>query len=856
MKKYFTLIFLAFLPFVSWSAGWPTNYGGVMLQGFYWDSYNDTGWQLFMDNIDELSDAFDLIWIPNSGKVDADASTQAMGYTPLYWFNHNTCFGSENELRQMIQMFRERGTGFIMDAVLNHKNGETDWVDFVNERVKGRSTGKTYKVMWDNERHTQICSTDECVAAGYPVNGAEDTGENFDGCRDLDHTNATTQLNVKTYLDFLLHELGYAGFRFDETKGYAPGYTAMYDYATKPMFAVGEYWDGNADVLRWWLESTKYYDQIQSGTFDYCLKYRINEAFNNGTWSALNDKGLAADANYSRWAITFLDNHDTGRDGYQKVSKNVAAANALILALPGTPCIFLPHWKEYKTQIKNCILGRRAAGVHNMSTITKQEESNGGYILEVEGTKGKVYLQLGGATANGTPTGYQLVSTGSNYKFYVTSGLDWQHAPKNGIIPGNPVATEFPGTDKVTVFVKAPDPNSTRLYAWDTNEQYIDRPWPGTVINELPFTYVGGAKWYYKTFDQNKVNVIVNNSYSGPTCQTVDIKNLTSNTFIDYPWTDGDCSTYQIVTNKYAPYVNYEIPAVATPQPGKVYCYLEANDITTPYIYTWDCMDNRYAGAWNGTKMTQVGTAPNGKKIYRWVGDDYDVDSIPQFVIFNDGKNNGKQTADLDFVNGGYYTLDGMIATVPGHEDPVEIDKVYVMGEVDGVGGWYANRGLAMNTTDGVTYTASVVTRGQNAGYSYFSFSKQLAETATDWESIARYRFGARTDETNLHVTDDLLGTELPLDDDGTSKAFQIGAGEWKLSLNLQERTLVVTRDNGMLGDVNGDGAVNVSDVTTLINMILGTIPMNQSVADVNSDGAINVSDVTALINIILGVTA
>ena len=63
----------------------------------------------------------------------------------------------------------------------------------------------------------------------------------------------------------------------------------------------------------------------------------------------------------------------------------------------------------------------------------------------------------------------------------------------------------------------------------------------------------------------------------------------------------------------------------------------------------------------------------------------------------------------------------------------------------------------------------------------------------------------------------------------------------------------MVTRDNGMLGDVNGDGAVNVSDVTTLINMILGTIPMDQSVADVNSDGAANVSDVTALINIILG---
>ena len=54
-------------------------------------------------------------------------------------------------------------------------------------------------------------------------------------------------------------------------------------------------------------------------------------------------------------------------------------------------------------------------------------------------------------------------------------------------------------------------------------------------------------------------------------------------------------------------------------------------------------------------------------------------------------------------------------------------------------------------------------------------------------------------------------------------------------------------------GDVNGDGKVNVSDVTALVNMILGVIPKNESLADVNSDGKVNVSDVTALINIILG---
>ena len=55
-------------------------------------------------------------------------------------------------------------------------------------------------------------------------------------------------------------------------------------------------------------------------------------------------------------------------------------------------------------------------------------------------------------------------------------------------------------------------------------------------------------------------------------------------------------------------------------------------------------------------------------------------------------------------------------------------------------------------------------------------------------------------------------------------------------------------------GDVNGDGRVNVSDVSTLINMILGLEAMNQERADVNGDSKVNVSDVSALINIILGI--
>ena len=53
-------------------------------------------------------------------------------------------------------------------------------------------------------------------------------------------------------------------------------------------------------------------------------------------------------------------------------------------------------------------------------------------------------------------------------------------------------------------------------------------------------------------------------------------------------------------------------------------------------------------------------------------------------------------------------------------------------------------------------------------------------------------------------------------------------------------------------GDINADGVLNVSDVTVLINVILGNEPGELSVCDLNADSQVNVSDVTALINMIL----
>ena len=69
----------------------------------------------------------------------------------------------------------------------------------------------------------------------------------------------------------------------------------------------------------------------------------------------------------------------------------------------------------------------------------------------------------------------------------------------------------------------------------------------------------------------------------------------------------------------------------------------------------------------------------------------------------------------------------------------------------------------------------------------------------------------------------------------------------------LNDETTKVN-DDGLLGDVNGDGAVDVKDVTALISACLGKEPAGfvKANADLNGDGDVDVKDVTALINLIL----
>ena len=511
MKKIFST-FVALLAAANMMAqGWPSGYGGVMLQSFYWGGYTESSWSNLTQQADTLSKYLNLIWAPPSGYPNTTRNN--MGYYPIYWLNQNSAFGTEAELRTMIKTFKTKGTDIIADVVINHKNGPS-------KSVTGQNTGKTYSVTWDNTNYTQICSDDEgntnTASEAYgKIKGNKDTGLNDGGCRDLDHTNATTQKNVETYEDFLLNEMGYTGFRYDYVKGFDPSYVKLYNENAKPVYSVGEYWQGSVTDTKTsdhpfggvkdWVDATG----KTSAAFDFPMKYFIQDAFGSNNWSKLTDYAngkttLMGTDGYAQYAVTFVDNHDTGEphDNPSPLRANIAAANAYILAMPGTPCIWISHWTAYKTIIKKCILARKLAGITNTSTVETSIGSTAGYYAKVKGTKGEVLIVVGAPTGVDTK-GFQLACEGENFKYYVSNGLDISGIKNIKDEASNWTAPSFctVADGETCAFFEVPSSwsNVTKVncWAWDDKGNYTGGKWPGAVCTKVGTTTAGNAvyKW-------------------------------------------------------------------------------------------------------------------------------------------------------------------------------------------------------------------------------------------------------------------------------------------------------------------------------------------------------------------------
>ena len=405
--------------------GVPGEYEGVMLQAFYWESQKLTTFSRtkYIDLIgmaDDIGSTFDLVWMPPSGFGGG------VGYYTKQYSNLNSDWGTKAKLIELLGKLHEHGCKVLADVVINHHDSNNGW-------AKGFATNNfgdygTYQI-----KSKYICSGDECFTSPDSDSrnlekGNADTGTNDGGCRDLDHTNEYVQNMCKAYTKWLIKTIGFDGFRYDMTLGYAGQYLSMYNLASQPFFSVSECWSDVTTIANH-LKATNY----NTLAFDFPLKEKFNTwkggetSYSNLRNPSLRSKGL------SKNAVTFIDNHDTfhrsdnqGGEflGYNTdltaKKRQIIEANAYLLMMPGVPCVFWPHWYTFKEDINQIIAIRKKAGIHSESKVENETGLTNKYKATITGHRAKVFLRMGSKRSDyEAPEGFSLELAGDNFDIYL-----------------------------------------------------------------------------------------------------------------------------------------------------------------------------------------------------------------------------------------------------------------------------------------------------------------------------------------------------------------------------------------------------------------------------------------------------
>lgn len=586
-----------------YAQGWPANYGGVMLQGFYWNSYDDTKWTNLKSQVNDFADNFSLVWLPQSGKCLE--TSQTMGYMPYYYFNQNSSFGTEAELRDLIKTFKSKGIGMVADVVINHHN-TTGWFSFPAEVYNG----VTYQL-----KSTDIVANDdkgktakEATKQGVSLSKNNDEGEDWSGCRDLDHKSQNVQTIIKAYLKYLKDDLGYTGFRYDMVKGFSGSHVADYNKSVGVEYSVGEYWDSNARIQSWINATLK-----NSAAFDFQFRYNVRDAINSNNWAALKStNNLMNDKNWRQYAVTFVENHDmeyrSSSEQQDPIRRDTLAANAYLLAMPGTPCVFFTHWLEYKDEIGAMISARKVAGITNMSDYEVKVATSAYYAVNVNKT---LYAAVGRLDKMENPgADWQKVLSGYHYAYFLNKNLETAFVDKASGIRDN--------SFKVKLIAVSKDASAKLVYTTD-----------GTAPTAKSKQVASGDEITISSDCVLKVGLLVGGSVKGIITRNYTIQHV-----------EEGSDAFEIPTPGYTYNAYFVAPATWK---NEVKCW------------AWTKTANYTGGTWPGVKCYKIGK--NGKQyIYQWC---YygTLTTPPASIIFN---NNGSaQTDDFTFVNGAYYDIKG-----------------------------------------------------------------------------------------------------------------------------------------------------------------------------------------------------
>ena len=509
----------------------PAECEDVMLQAFYYDSYRDgapgdvlingkqlgnTKWNVLLAQSGEIGTYFDLVWLPPSGKSEGGT-----GYHQTVYSNQNSDWGSQKELIEFINRMHAVNTKVVADIVINHAGGKSSWCDFHTQNF-GEYGVFEPDASWIASSD-EVNSNPEAGDCQGKATGKEDGGynmqDNYGAARDWAHAEPKVQEMMKAYLKWMKNVIGFDGWRYDYAQGFKGKYIDMYNSASENYFSVVEFWNGDMNNIKSYLNDVNW----NTLAFDFSTKYSAIQGIADGQYQKCMGSGLLG-AGLSKYAVTFVDSHDTyfgcqaGRDNNDEIGgcgksmedynkDRVLGANAFILSMPGVPCVFYPHWAKYKDAIGKMVLARKAAGVHSESKVS-DEAGNDYYKSTITGHHGSIRLLLGPNSGfESTPQGYKLAYKGGNFAMYYNTTES--EVPVLSITPSTIYKTEshtvemsavalsgtptiyytIDGTDPTTSATKKTYTAAFTITGTVTVKAYAELNGVKTAVQEATYTY-------------------------------------------------------------------------------------------------------------------------------------------------------------------------------------------------------------------------------------------------------------------------------------------------------------------------------------------------------------------------------
>ena len=569
-------------------------------------------------------------------------------YRP-YDFKIGNGLGTEADLKALCAKAHEYGVKVIVDVVANH-------TDYSNVAAR----------LLDLSLYHQL-------GHGIDWHNRNDVTHGEIGMKDLDTNNPTVQAIIKQYIQDL-KACGVDGIRWDAIKHIglpSEGDSFMKNVVDQEMYNYGEILDstgGDDNVL--FPEYQTYMSITDNGYGNGFANSFAGGSINEsvGNFNQRNAK--------TEKLVYWGESHDTyaNDDGQSKnKSQNVIdRAYAVVAGNNGATALYFSRpAQKAKNDIKFGDKGSvhfkdaEVAQVNHMHNVCAGEPNyyvkGDGVCAQVRKSGAIIVLGRGSdrdvTVANGAGDGKWLKS--GTYKDMVGGGVFTVNASTiSGHVGGSGIAVIYNAGSIVLPPEVVFNPADGTAFSDET-----------LTVTATPLNAVSawiqvndGAKQDFTAAKQFTVGADV--AYG---------KNVT----ITWGATDkeGKTETGSVTYKKVKAYV---------PELGKadeISCFLETSNAAAA-VYVWNNKVKpviKYAGAWNDAinkKLPLVGKSVSGKNVFKWTYDGTET-TAPAQLIFLDGNGN-KITADVDFVNHGYY-VDGTYSNTVTkvHEDET-VDPEYV----------------------------------------------------------------------------------------------------------------------------------------------------------------------------------